>query len=77
MVKDILLLFTGLLFLFSSGKYLVESSVAIARLFRIPTMIIGLTIVAFGTSAPELLVSLQAAIRGYPEMAMGLSLIHI
>ena len=48
-----------------------DSSVAIARIFRIPTMIIGLTVVAFGTSAPELLVSLQAAIRGFPEIAMG------
>ncbi|MFO7933560.1 MAG: calcium/sodium antiporter [Bacteroidales bacterium] len=71
MVKDTLLLFAGLLLLFSSGKYLVDSSVAIARLFRIPTMVIGLTVVAFGTSAPELLVSLQAAIRGFPEIAMG------
>ena len=67
----LLLLILGLLLLFISGKYLVESSVAIARLLRIPTMIIGLTVVAFGTSAPELMVSLQAAFRGYPEIAMG------
>jgi len=71
MVKIYLLLFTGLLLLFASGKYLVESSVAISRLLRIPTMIIGLTVVAFGTSAPELLVSIQAAISGFPEIAMG------
>lgn len=71
MVKIYLLLFTGLLLLFISGKYLVESSVAISRLLRIPTMIIGLTVVAFGTSAPELLVSIQAAISGFPEIAMG------
>ncbi|MCK5135292.1 MAG: calcium/sodium antiporter [Bacteroidales bacterium] len=71
MVKVYLLLLTGLLLLFVSGKYLVESSVAISRLLRIPTMIIGLTVVAFGTSAPELLVSLQAAFRGFPEIAMG------
>lgn len=71
MVKIYLLLLTGLLLLFVSGKYLVESSIAISRLLRIPTMIIGLTVVAFGTSAPELLVSLQAAFRGFPEMAMG------
>jgi cation:H+ antiporter len=71
MIKDIFFLFAGLLLLFLSGKYLVESSVAIARLFRIPTMVIGLTVVAMGTSAPELLVSLQAAIRGFPEIAMG------
>jgi cation:H+ antiporter len=71
MIQVYLLLILGLLLLFVSGKFLVESSVAIARLLRIPTMIIGLTVVAFGTSAPELLVSLQAAFRGYPEIAMG------
>ena len=71
MVKVYLLLFTGLLLLFVSGKYLVESSIAISLRLRIPKMIIGLTVVAFGTSAPELLVSLQAAFSGFPEIAMG------
>ncbi len=71
MLKVYLLLLTGILLLFVSGKYLVESSVAISRLLRIPRMIIGLTVVAFGTSTPELLVSLKAAISGFPEIAMG------
>ncbi len=71
MIQVYLLLLLGLLLLFVCGKFLVDSSVAIARRLRIPTMIIGLTVVAFGTSAPELLVSLQAAFRGYPEIAMG------
>ena len=71
MVKVYLLLFAGLLLLFVSGKYLVDSSVAVSRRLKIPRMIIGLTVVAFGTSAPELLVSLQAAFSGYPEIAMG------
>jgi cation:H+ antiporter len=71
MIQVYLLLLLGLVLLFIGGKYLVESSVAIARRFRIPTMIIGLTVVAFGTSAPELLVSIQAAIRGYPEISLG------
>lgn len=71
MVKVYLLLFAGLLLLFVSGKFLVDSSVAISRRLKIPRMIIGLTVVAFGTSAPELLVSLQAAFAGYPEIAMG------
>jgi len=71
MIQVYLLLLLGLLLLFISGKYLVESSVLIAHRLRIPTMIIGLTVVAFGTSAPELLVSVQAAFRGYPEMAIG------
>jgi cation:H+ antiporter len=71
MIQTYLLLLAGLILLFISGKYLVDSSVVIAKRFRIPTMIIGLTVVAFGTSAPELLVSIQAAIKGFPEMAMG------
>jgi len=71
MIQTYLLLLAGLLLLFISGRYLVDSSVAIAKRFRIPTMIIGLTVVAFGTSAPELLVSVQAAIKGFPEIAMG------
>lgn len=71
MVKVYLLLFAGLGLLFISGKYLVDSSVAVSRRLKIPRSIIGLTVVAFGTSAPELLVSLQAAFSGYPEIAMG------
>ncbi len=71
MVQVYLLLFAGLMLLFSSGKFLVDSSVAISRRLKIPRMIIGLTVVAFGTSAPELLVSLQAAFSGYPEIAIG------
>ncbi|RLD72284.1 MAG: sodium:calcium antiporter [Bacteroidetes bacterium] len=71
MAKVYLLLFVGLALLFVSGKFLVDSSVAISRRLKIPRMIIGLTVVAFGTSAPELLVSLQAAFSGYPEIVMG------
>lgn len=71
MAQVYLLLFAGLLLLFISGKYLVDSSVAISRRLKIPRMIVGLTVVAFGTSAPELLVSLQAAFSGYPEIAIG------
>lgn len=71
MAQVYLLLFAGLALLFVSGKFLVDSSVAISRRLKIPRMIIGLTVVAFGTSAPELLVSLQAAFSGYPEIAIG------
>jgi cation:H+ antiporter len=71
MIRIYLFLILGLLILFISGRYLVESSVAIARRLKVPAMIIGLTVVALGTSAPELLVSLQAALSGFPEIAMG------
>jgi cation:H+ antiporter len=71
MLQVYLLLLAGLLILFISGKYLVESSVSISELLHIPRMVIGLTVVSVGTSAPELLVSVQAAIAGYPEIAIG------
>ena len=66
-----LFLLVGIVILFLSGKYLVDSSVVLSRHLRIPRAIIGLTVVAFGTSAPELLVSVQAAMAGFPEIAMG------
>jgi cation:H+ antiporter len=71
MLRVYLFLLAGLVLLFISGKFLVDSSVAISRRLKIPRMIVGLTVVAFGTSAPELLVSLQAAFSGLPEIAVG------
>ena len=61
----------GFLLLLFGGDWLVDGGVAIARRFRIPTLVIGLTIVAFGTSAPELLVSTISAIKGSSGIAMG------
>ena len=66
------LLFTlGLLMLFAGGEGLVRGASSVARHFNLSPMLIGLTIVGFGTSAPELLVSLQAAWEGKPEIAIG------
>lgn len=61
----------GILVLVYSGDFLVKGSVAIANHFKISSLVIGLTVVAFGTSAPELIVSLGAAITGHPEIALG------
>jgi cation:H+ antiporter len=61
----------GFIILISSGNFLVKGSVSIARRFGLSTLVIGVTIVAFGTSAPELLVSIQAAVSDHPEMALG------
>ncbi len=61
----------GLALLLVGGDFLVKGAVALAKRFNIPTMVIGLTIVSFGTSAPELLVSLQAALDGHPDIAIG------
>lgn len=66
------LLFTiGLVMLFFGGEYLVRGASNIARHFNLSPMVIGLTIVGFGTSAPELLVSIQAALEGQPAIAIG------
>lgn len=61
----------GLVILIFSGKYLVQGGVSIAKFFKISPLIIGMTVVAFGTSAPELIVSINAAVSGNPEIAFG------
>lgn len=61
----------GLGLLVLGGEFLVRSSVALSFKFNISKMVIGLTVVSFATSAPELLVSLQAALDGYPEISLG------
>ena len=61
----------GFVLLFFGGDWLVNGGVALARRFRISPLVIGMTIVAFGTSAPELLVSTISAIKGSAGIAMG------
>ena len=61
----------GLGLLVLGGEFLVRSSVALSFKFNISKMVIGLTVVSFATSAPELLVSLQAALDGYPAISLG------
>jgi cation:H+ antiporter len=61
----------GLAALFFGADWLVRGAVGIAGRFRIPPLVIGLTIVGFGTSTPELLVSVQAALVGSPGIAIG------
>ncbi|WP_126976593.1 calcium/sodium antiporter [Frigidibacter oleivorans] len=65
------LLLLGLLGLFLGGELLVRGAVGIARTFRLSPLVIGLTVVGFGTSMPELLVSVSAAAGGNPGIAMG------
>ena len=64
-------LLAGFVLLFFGGDWLVDGGVALARRFRISPLVIGMTIVAFGTSAPELLVSLISAIKGSAGIAIG------
>ena len=61
----------GFLLLVKGADYFVEGASSISKKLRIPTFVIGLTIVAFGTSAPELAVSISAALKGSNDIAIG------
>lgn len=61
----------GFLLLFYGGDWLVDGGIAIARKFNMSPIVIGMTIVAFGTSAPELLVSVTSSIKGSEGIALG------
>jgi len=71
MLLDILYIALGLFLLVKGGDYLVDASVAIARHAKLSNMVIGLTVIGFGTSMPELLVSVQAALANNPGIAIG------
>lgn len=68
---SIIYLLIGFVLLVIGGEYLVRSSVALSFRMNISRMVIGLTVVSFATSAPELLVSLQAAINGFSDISLG------
>ena len=67
----ILYLASGLLMLYFGADWLVMSASSIANRFHLPPLLIGLTVVAFGTSTPELLVSLHTAITGMSAVSVG------
>jgi len=67
----LLLLAVGLAVLIGGGELLVRGSVRLAALARVSPLLIGLTVVAFGTSAPELAVSMQASWSGQSDVALG------
>lgn len=71
MVLSVLKVLFGFVFLVIGGEYLVRSSVALSFKFKLSKIVIGMTIVSFATSAPELLVSLQAALGGVSDIALG------
>jgi len=71
MILDIILTIVGAALVLVGADKLTDGSVALARRFSIPEMVIGLTIVAFGTSLPEFIVSLFASIQGAPAMSIG------
>lgn len=66
-----IVLLSGFVLLIGAGDLLVRGATALALRLGIPTLIVGLTVVAFGTSAPELMVSVSAALDGSPGIAVG------
>ena len=71
MIVDIFWLVAGLVLILIGASKLTDGSAAIARRMGISDLVVGLTVVAFGTSAPELVISLMAAIGGNAPMAIG------
>lgn len=70
-INEYIALILGLFLLFFSGDFLVKGSVSLAAHFKVSTLVIGVTVVSFGTSAPELLVSAKAALSGHPDISLG------
>ncbi len=71
MIFDLLAVAAGLVILVFAGDFLVKGAVNLALRLGIPALVVGLTVVAFGTSAPELLVSIKAILDGAPGIALG------
>jgi cation:H+ antiporter len=70
-VLSVLEIVVGILLLFGGGELFVQGSVALALLLGVPQLVIGLTVVAMGTSAPELFVSLLSTLKGVDDIAVG------
>ena len=64
------LLLSGLILLILGGNFLLKSAVSISLKFNIPKILIGMTVVSFATSAPELIVSIKSALIGSPDLAI-------
>ena len=61
----------GIFLLIKGGDWLMRAAVALSLRFSIPKIVIGMTVVSFATSAPELIVSVQSALSGHPDLALG------
>lgn len=68
---NFLYIILGFVFLIFGGNWLLKSAVSISLRLHIPKIVIGMTVVSFATSAPELIVSVQSAIDGFPDLALG------
>jgi cation:H+ antiporter len=68
---DFVAIIVGLVLLIKGGDLLLDAAVALSLKINIPKIVIGMTVVSFATSAPELIVSLKSALKGYPDLALG------
>ena len=71
MAHDIIFFLIGLVLIVAGGNFLTDGASAVARRFNIPGLVIGLTIVAFGSSTPDLVVCLTSTLRDKSELALG------
>lgn len=70
-MQDLLFIILGLVLLIFGGNWLLKAAVALSLKLSIPKIVIGMTVVSFATSAPELIVSIKAALDGSPDLALG------
>ena len=70
-MNEIILITIGFIFLIKGSDVLIDGAESIAQKLKIPEIVIGLTIVAFGTSLPELIVSINSVKKGYDELLLG------
>ena len=68
---DFIAICVGLFLLIKGGDWLLDAAVALSLRLNIPKIVIGMTVVSFATSAPELIVSVKSALKGYPDIALG------
>jgi len=70
-MENLLYIVGGLVFLILGGDWLLKSAVALSYKMNIPKIVVGMTVVSFATSAPELIVSIKAALNGFPDLSLG------
>ncbi|VAW10822.1 Sodium/calcium exchanger [hydrothermal vent metagenome] len=70
-MQNFLYIVIGLLLLIAGGNWLLKAAVALSLRLSIPKIVIGMTVVSFATSAPELIISIKAALDGFPDLALG------
>lgn len=71
MIKEILIIITSLITLLISANFFIDGGVALSHRLKIPTLLIGILVIGFGTSAPEIFVSMLASIQGQSGIALG------